>query len=230
MMILSLRHGKLKIPWSCLGCFILYNQKSANHFPSFQRLRRFGKQGSSLWLKELNSLYEAIVVICDGVLWYARRLMTRTGPLSTIHNGICCCSTAEVDWRRQEFCLPGWFKSWTRSRVQVLGKEPFPSMKEALPMYMQERVVGLWCWKNHTLRIWLLQFPNPIIIIHWEVRRKEIEWLNENSTRWCEFCTKPQHTQETYRKIHGKPSPIGKNDGKQEQAGQRQNQVFFFSG
>ncbi|RVW71917.1 hypothetical protein CK203_052516 [Vitis vinifera] len=24
-------------------------------------------------------------------------LMTGTGPLSTIHNGICCCSTAEVD-------------------------------------------------------------------------------------------------------------------------------------
>ena len=90
-----------------------------------------GDKGSSSWLKELNSFYEAMVVICDRVLWYARRLMTGTGPLSTIHNGICCCSTAEVDWRRQEFCLPGWFKSWTWSRVQVLGKEPFPSMKEA---------------------------------------------------------------------------------------------------
>ena len=42
-----------------------------------------GDKGSSLWLKELNSLYEAMVVICDGVLWYARRLMTRTGSLST---------------------------------------------------------------------------------------------------------------------------------------------------
>ena len=32
---------------------------------------------------------------------------------------------------------------------------------------------------------------------------------------------------ETYRKIHGKPSSIGKNNGKWEQSGQRQNQVFL---
>ncbi|KAL5580296.1 hypothetical protein UlMin_012738 [Ulmus minor] len=115
--------------------------------------------------------------------------------------------------------LTGLRSDFDQVRVQILGKEPFPSLKEVFSYVREEESRRMVMLEKPSLENSALAIPKSG---YSRIEKQEGRTSNEKDTRWCDFCKKPRHTRETCWKLHGKPS----SNGKGEKLGPKKNQAF----
>ncbi|RVW79577.1 hypothetical protein CK203_051696 [Vitis vinifera] len=122
--------------------------------------------------------------------------------------------------------LAGLNGEFDQVRVQILGRDPLPSLNEAFAIVRGEegrRNVMLKTFDSvdgSTLSISKSSVNDGVMTTTIAAanaansRRTEGRKPSEKDSLWCSYCRKNRHTRENCWKLHGKPSNFfGKNNG-----------------
>ena len=105
-------------------------------------------------------------------------------------------------------------------RVQILGKEPLPSLNEAFAIVRgEEGRKNIMLEKGNTMDRSALAISKPngnegsAAANAANSGRNERKKTSEKDSLWCSYCKKNRHTRETCWKLHGKPLNFFKGNG-----------------
>ncbi|TXG53836.1 hypothetical protein EZV62_019092 [Acer yangbiense] len=107
--------------------------------------------------------------------------------------------------------LAGLNAEFDQVRVQVLGKEPLPSLNEVFTIIRAESGRRLVMLENKTGEASALAAKGVTRLPQMGVGNGVEMGRNSKEGVWCNYCKKPRHTKETCWKLHGKPANIGNN-------------------
>ncbi|TXG53873.1 hypothetical protein EZV62_019129 [Acer yangbiense] len=106
--------------------------------------------------------------------------------------------------------LAGLNAEFDQVRVQVLGKEPLPSLNEVFSIIRAKSGRRLVMLENKTGEASTLA-AKGVTGLPQMGGGNGAEMGRNSKGVWCNYCKKPHHTKETCWKLHGKPANIGNN-------------------